>query len=382
VRILWINDFEKMSGAEKIMLTHIRYLNKRHSIGCVVPGKGELTKEIKKINNNIQLYEMGINKFNINMSTIKKHPIKSIFTIKMISKLYENAINDFNADIIVLNDYSMAIFLFLIKNINCKIVVYLQSSLYRKFWKIFFNILFYNGKIVGVIYISKFVKDSWGLKKNKYNKIIYNGITIPKFIKRSFKNYDKKRVTFALIGQIVEWKGHEYYIKAIDILVNKLNDSISKFYIIGRSLNENSIFESKLHRLVNKFRLNGRLIFLRHIKNIFDLYKNIDVVVNLSIQEPFGLTVLEAMYFGKIVIATKNGGPSEIIEDGKSGFLVNPRDEYQIAQKMLEVISILKNDREKYFEISQEAQKRASLFNETRMVKKVEEYLNRIVNVK
>lgn len=381
MRILWINDFEKISGAEKIMLTHIRYLNKKHSIGCIVPGKGELTKEIKKINNNIQLYEIGINKFNINIPKIKKHPIKSIFMIKMISKLYKSAINDFNPDVIVLNNYNITIFLFLIKNFNCKIVVYLQNHPYRKFWKILFNILFYNKKIDGVIYISKFVRDSWGFKKNKYNKIIYNGITVPKFTRNSFKNYDKTKLTFALIGQIAEWKGHEYYIKAIDIVVNKLNDSISKFYIIGRSLDENSVFASKLDRLVNKFRLNERLIFLNHIKNIFDLYKNIDVVVNLSIQEPFGLTVLEGMYFGKIVIATKNGGPSEIIEDGKSGFLVNPRDEYQIAQKMLEIISILKNDREKFLEISQEAKKRASLFSEMQMVKKVEEYLNGIINM-
>jgi len=51
-----------------------------------------------------------------------------------------------------------------------------------------------------------------------------------------------------------------------------------------------------------------------------------DVFVLPSLAEPFGLVLIEAMSLGKPVIATKAGGPVEIVEDGVTGLLVSPAD--------------------------------------------------------
>ncbi len=55
--------------------------------------------------------------------------------------------------------------------------------------------------------------------------------------------------------------------------------------------------------------------------------------------EPFGITVVEAMMRGTAVVASDSGGPREIIENGKSGFLVPPGDADALAEKLLLLLS-------------------------------------------
>ena len=56
--------------------------------------------------------------------------------------------------------------------------------------------------------------------------------------------------------------------------------------------------------------------------DLINLYKSTDVVCVPSRNEPFGIVVLEAWAAGKPVVATHNGGPKEIIDHGRNGFLV------------------------------------------------------------
>lgn len=62
-------------------------------------------------------------------------------------------------------------------------------------------------------------------------------------------------------------------------------------------------------------------------KDIWELYRIADAFVNLNQQEIFGMAILEAMYYGCKVVAWKAPGPSFIIEEGKSGFLVESDQE-------------------------------------------------------
>ena len=63
------------------------------------------------------------------------------------------------------------------------------------------------------------------------------------------------------------------------------------------------------------------------------------MLVNASVRaEPFGRTLIEAMTYGKPVIAPAEGGPLEIFEDGVSGFHFQPRDAVSLADTFLRVV--------------------------------------------
>jgi glycosyltransferase involved in cell wall biosynthesis len=65
------------------------------------------------------------------------------------------------------------------------------------------------------------------------------------------------------------------------------------------------------------------------------LYQKSDICVVPSIwQEPFGIVAVEAMACGKPVIASKVGGLQNIVEDGKTGFLVPPGDPKALSEKI------------------------------------------------
>jgi glycosyltransferase involved in cell wall biosynthesis len=64
----------------------------------------------------------------------------------------------------------------------------------------------------------------------------------------------------------------------------------------------------------------------------------LDVLVLPSHQEPFGTVLAEAMNAGTPVVATRVGGVAEVVEDGVTGRLVDPRDPDALATAVLEVL--------------------------------------------
>src|SRR5438309_2367059 len=84
------------------------------------------------------------------------------------------------------------------------------------------------------------------------------------------------------------------------------------------------------------------------------LYSQCMLHIHLSLYEPFGLTPVEAGLFRKASIVTNHGGPPEIIVDGETGFIVDPRDYGTIAKRMN---ALLSNPQLRY-EMGQKARKR------------------------
>jgi glycosyltransferase involved in cell wall biosynthesis len=93
---------------------------------------------------------------------------------------------------------------------------------------------------------------------------------------------------------------------------------------------------------------HGQVEFVDHVprKALVALYRKASVVVFPSFFESFGYICVEGMACEKVVIATRSGGPEEIIEDGKTGFLVPPGDPHALAEKVVEVLQDARRRRE------------------------------------
>lgn len=92
--------------------------------------------------------------------------------------------------------------------------------------------------------------------------------------------------------------------------------------------------------LAKDLKIADDIVFTGYLSDLEPFYANIDVLVLTSDQEAFGRVILEAMSYGRAVIAAAVGGVPEVVEDGRSGYLVPAGDIFAYTQKIL---CLLKN---------------------------------------
>lgn len=136
-----------------------------------------------------------------------------------------------------------------------------------------------------------------------------------------------------LVGRISRWKGQYLLLDAFSKLAPKHPDAHLVF--VGSAPPDQDHFLHRLEEMIAQYQLQQRVSVVDFQKNIWPVYDAIDISVVPSIEpEPFGLVATEAMLSANPVIASAHGGLTEIVVDGQTGFLVPPRDEAALAQKI------------------------------------------------
>ncbi len=97
--------------------------------------------------------------------------------------------------------------------------------------------------------------------------------------------------------------------------------------------------------LIDKYDLYGKVAYPKsHLpQDIPDLYRltaqRRGVFINPALTEPFGLTLLEAGATGVPIVATNDGGPSDIIANCANGLLIDPLDQADIERALMRVLT-------------------------------------------
>ncbi|XP_065881439.1 sucrose-phosphate synthase 4 [Euphorbia lathyris] len=109
--------------------------------------------------------------------------------------------------------------------------------------------------------------------------------------------------------------------------------------------NSGSAVLTTVIKLIDKYDLYGQVAYPKHHKqsDVPDIYrlaaKTKGVFINPALVEPFGLTIIEAAAYGLPVVATKNGGPVDILKVLTNGLLVDPHDQKAIADALLKLVA-------------------------------------------
>lgn len=140
----------------------------------------------------------------------------------------------------------------------------------------------------------------------------------------------------SMITRLAPWKGVEVFIKAARYLDKDVKCAIIAEPVIGKER-----YTLKLEKIIERVGLKGRvLIKLAEYKDIPKVMAASDIVVHASLRpEPFGLIIIEAMATGKPVIASKTGGPLEIISDGIDGVLIEPGNPRVLAAAISDLLA-------------------------------------------
>ncbi|KAI0595732.1 hypothetical protein F4775DRAFT_568086 [Biscogniauxia sp. FL1348] len=202
--------------------------------------------------------------------------------------------------------------------------------------------LFRHTSVKTVFYPSTFVKryleDVAGVPSEKLS-VLRRGVSTDGFHPR--RRSEELRKQWAPNGELILFtcsrlageKGFGFLAQAANELHKRHLDF--KLVIVGG--NRNPVVEEEIKEMFEPLRANGRVIFtgFKVGEELARHYASADMFLHCSVTETFGLVVLEAMASGVPVVARDEGGPSDTIDHGKSGFLVPPDDLEGFVGKVL-----------------------------------------------
>ena len=169
-----------------------------------------------------------------------------------------------------------------------------------------------------------------GIDSNKI-EVIYNPIELPTH-KVELKSSTTK-ATIVFVGTISDVKGCNDLFEAGQILAK-------------RNINFDMFLYGKMGEYAQRLKLKENTNPWFHVmgkvdrEQVFGIYQKATVVCFPSWWDNLPMVCLEAMGVGAVVLGSSSGGMSEIIENGKNGYLIEPHNPLKLADKLLELLQL------------------------------------------
>lgn len=176
--------------------------------------------------------------------------------------------------------------------------------------------------------------------------VILNGIEFPQqmdsqMVARLHSEFrpNGARLAVGLIGRINRMKGHGVLMDAVDRLSTTISQPFSVVFV-GDSPSGQEEYSHQLDSRIAASPIAGSVVRCKFTKDRWPHYVALDIVCVPSIEEEsFGLVAAEAMAMGKPVIASKIGALPEVVRDGATGLIVEPKNPQKLAQALDALLS-------------------------------------------
>lgn len=146
-----------------------------------------------------------------------------------------------------------------------------------------------------------------------------------------------EEINLLYLGNYIRGKGQNLALEAF-IKAYAFNKRLRlHFYGGDMGLQKNKIFRQELERTAGLHGLAQVVHFKSFATDTEAVYKSADIFLNFSEGESFSMTCAEAAYYGIPTIASRCGGPEEIIEHGKTGLLMPNRDVDAFAAAIMQL---------------------------------------------
>ncbi|MBD22258.1 MAG: hypothetical protein CL572_01160 [Alphaproteobacteria bacterium] len=153
-------------------------------------------------------------------------------------------------------------------------------------------------------------------------------------------NVSERTHIILLPARITGWKGHNVAIDAVKILCEK-DPKLNFVLVMVGSENNKEKFTKRLKKKISKLNIVDRVIFCGNITDMPAVYSVADIVLSTSVEpEAFGRVSAEASAMSKPIIATNHGGSREIIENNVTGWLIEPKNPEELANKIVDVLNL------------------------------------------
>ncbi|MET8430747.1 glycosyltransferase family 4 protein [Nocardia sp. NPDC004860] len=158
----------------------------------------------------------------------------------------------------------------------------------------------------------------------------------------------------AVVGRLAPWKGQDLFLRALA----DVKTLPREVFLVGGTFFDEEPYRAELE--VHATALDLPVTFTGHVDDPESYLRHADILVHCSVlPEPFGQVVVEGMRAGCAVIATRPGGPEEIVEPGVNGLLVMAGDRAELTRALDTLIA----DQELRVKLADAAQVRSREFD-------------------
>jgi len=330
-RIFHMIDTPGQGGAESVMVNIIKSLNSdKYKMFVALPEKGWLYTKLK-------------DKPLIKILIINAKDKTKFHFIYLLKKfIIENNIDVIHAHLFGASFYCSILGLICRKPVICSFHGYIDYNVTCSFLKLKSFVIGFGAK--KIVFVSNHLKnyftDKLPLGQKKYITI-YNGIELDSIRtltkreqKRELIGFKKQDILIGSVGNIKEAKGYDVLLKTACLVKQKYPNCY--FLIAGGVVDEKCFNALLLER--KQLGLEKNVHLFGFIEDVEKFLYMMDIFLLSSLTEGFSLSTIEAMKAGVPVVATKSGGPQEIIEHKKNGILADAGDEKALADKIIQLI--------------------------------------------
>ena len=204
-------------------------------------------------------------------------------------------------------------------------------------------------------------------------RIIYHGVPIPP--KRSFQEHGRVGMKLLYSGRLDPQKGVHTAIEAMAALKQH---GVNEVHLTILGQHEPSEYVAFLLALIERHALHERVSILKKMprEELSAFYQTHDALLFPSIwEEPFSITLLEAMSHGLIILSTATGGSSEILRDQENCLIFKAANADELACKIEETL--------RFPQLAASLRKHAydtvrMRYSREKMIDEIEQYLLRI----
>jgi glycosyltransferase involved in cell wall biosynthesis len=176
-----------------------------------------------------------------------------------------------------------------------------------------------------VVYVTDDLRKAYHRKsRTTQQTVIHNGL-VPRPVDTGNESVQTDPATFnvGIVGRLSTVKGHMNLLRALLVLQHPERVSV---YVFGAGP-----LEGPLRDFCDEHNLSDRVHFMGFRQDVLDWVAQLNAFVIPSMHEGLPYALLEAMYLGVPVVASRVGGLAEVLDDGVDSILVEPGNERQLA---------------------------------------------------
>ena len=378
IRILFYNHTGKVSGAEKMLLMILAKLDQNRFESVVLcPDDDALARDVQGLGLNTESCPDLNARFTIRVDLIVKYLRSFAQVIRSVRATVIKA----QPDLVHANSIRSGLVVSVATiGLKTRVVWHLHDLLPTHPLSVLirgFALLFPRAVMIAV---SQAVADNFGGRfvtlRNRVS-VILNGIDTEKFAPvdgrreetRKELGLDESEFVVGIVGLLTPRKGQLGLIQCFAQVLQRVPKA--KLLIVGGAVfNKDTEYEALLKTTADDLEISDRVQFLGVRKDVPAIMQSLDLFVANSSVEPFGLVIVEALSAGAPVLSAISGGIPEVVQCGRSGWLIEYGDEALMTEAIVKLAQTPRI-REK---LSEEGVKRSRNFTAARFMNELQTF--------